>query len=89
MFASTCIHDQLREPKVTGVRTAMIIGGGIAGPVVASALRKAGIESTIFEAYPSVAHGVGGTLLMAPNGLDALRIVGASAALNSIRQPIT
>ena len=29
---------------------ALIIGGGIAGPVAAMALQKAGIEATVFEA---------------------------------------
>ena len=33
------------------VKTALVIGGGIAGPVVALALRKAGIEPTVYEAY--------------------------------------
>ncbi|MFD4643380.1 FAD-dependent oxidoreductase [Lentzea sp. NPDC058436] len=55
---------------------ALVIGGGIAGPVTALALRKAGIESVVFEAYDSTADGVGGVLSVAPNGLAALRIVG-------------
>ncbi|GLZ31056.1 FAD-dependent oxidoreductase [Lentzea sp. NBRC 105346] len=57
---------------------ALIIGGGIAGPVTALALRKAGIDSVIFEAYDGTADGVGGVLNLAPNGLAALRIVGLS-----------
>ncbi|GAB2844520.1 FAD-dependent oxidoreductase [Lentzea nigeriaca] len=55
---------------------ALIIGGGIAGPVTALALRKAGIDSVVFEAYDGTADGVGGILSVAPNGLAALRIVG-------------
>ncbi|HEX7303884.1 NAD(P)/FAD-dependent oxidoreductase [Lentzea sp.] len=55
---------------------ALVIGGGIAGPVTALALRKAGIESVVFEAYDATADGVGGILSVAPNGLAALRIVG-------------
>ena len=43
-------------------RTALIIGGGIAGPVAAMALRKAGIEATVYEAYPPAAEGLGGSL---------------------------
>jgi len=53
----------------------LIIGGGIAGPLTALALHKAGISSTIYEAYETTADGVGGMLVVAPNGLDALRIV--------------
>ncbi|MET8339460.1 NAD(P)-binding protein, partial [Streptosporangium canum] len=36
---------------MTAVKTALVIGGGIAGPVTALALRKAGIEATVYEAY--------------------------------------
>ncbi|OLT32571.1 monooxygenase [Actinomadura sp. CNU-125] len=69
-------------------RTALVIGGGIAGPVTAMALRKAGIEATVYEAYPGTADGVGVTLTLAPNGLDALRIVGADEAVSGIGQPL-
>ena len=34
------------------VRTALVIGGGIAGPVVATALLKAGIQATVYEEPP-------------------------------------
>jgi 2-polyprenyl-6-methoxyphenol hydroxylase-like FAD-dependent oxidoreductase len=68
------------------VKTAAVIGGGIAGPVAALALRKAGIEATVYEAYADTADGIGGMLMVAPNGLDALRIVGADRGLAG--QPI-
>ncbi|MGW6448234.1 FAD-dependent oxidoreductase [Lentzea sp. NPDC055074] len=55
---------------------ALVIGGGIAGPVTALALRRAGIESAVFEAYDTTADGVGGMLTVAPNGLAALSIAG-------------
>jgi 2-polyprenyl-6-methoxyphenol hydroxylase-like FAD-dependent oxidoreductase len=55
------------------IGTALVAGGGVAGPVVALALRKAGIVPTVFEASTSPADGVGGTLAIAPNGVDALR----------------
>ena len=42
------------------VKSAIVIGGGIAGPAAALALRKAGIEAIVYEAYPSTAEGVGG-----------------------------
>jgi FAD-dependent urate hydroxylase len=50
----------------------LIIGGGIAGPVSAMALQKAGFEPTIYEAFDRTADGVGAFLNIAPNGLDAL-----------------
>jgi 2-polyprenyl-6-methoxyphenol hydroxylase-like FAD-dependent oxidoreductase len=73
---------------MTKVRTAIVIGGGIAGPVAALALRKAGIAATVYEAYPSTADGVGGSLALAPNGVAALRVVGADKAVTAIATPI-
>jgi 2-polyprenyl-6-methoxyphenol hydroxylase-like FAD-dependent oxidoreductase len=71
---------------MNAIRTAAVIGGGIAGPVVALALRKAGIDATVYEAYQDSADGVGGTLMVAPNGLAALRIVGID--VDAVGQPI-
>ena len=59
--------------------TAIIIGGGIAGPIAALALRRAGIDATIYEAYARTADGVGGMLSIAPNGIDALAAIGFDA----------
>lgn len=53
-------------------RKALIIGGGIAGPVAAMALQRAGIEATVYEAYPQRTADVGSYLTVATNGLDAL-----------------
>jgi len=61
-------------------RTAAIIGGGIAGPIAAVALRRAGIDATVYEAYPDRADGVGAVLSIAPNGIDALHAIGFDAA---------
>ncbi|WP_020418383.1 NAD(P)/FAD-dependent oxidoreductase [Amycolatopsis sp. ATCC 39116] len=51
---------------------ALVIGGGIAGPVTAMALRRAGIEATVYEAYNRGADGVGAFLTLAVNGVAAL-----------------
>ncbi|GAB3909365.1 hypothetical protein GCM10027612_85200 [Microbispora bryophytorum subsp. camponoti] len=56
-------------------KKALIIGGGIAGPVTAMALRRAGIDSEVFEAYDRGAEGVGAFLTLAVNGLEALRLL--------------
>lgn len=71
------------------VRSALVIGGGIAGPVTATALRKAGIEATVYEAYPAPSEGIGGGLALAPNGLAALSIIGADDAVRAASIPIT
>ncbi|MEV4622601.1 FAD-dependent monooxygenase [Asanoa sp. NPDC049573] len=60
------------------IRTALVIGGGIAGPATAMALRKAGIDATVYEA--STAPRGGAFLTLAPNGVDALRVLGADGA---------
>ncbi len=57
--------------------TAMIIGGGVAGPVAAMALQRAGIDSVIHEAHPGGAEDVGAFLTLQSNGMDALRAVDA------------
>ncbi|MEV7806244.1 FAD-dependent oxidoreductase [Microbispora sp. NPDC088329] len=56
---------------MSNVTSALVIGGGVAGPVTALALAKAGIRATVLEAHHSAADGVGAMLSLAPNGLDA------------------
>ncbi|HWG26458.1 FAD-dependent monooxygenase [Actinospica sp.] len=72
----------------TKVRTALVIGGGIAGPVTATALVKAGIQATVHEAYPAPTEGIGGSLALAPNGMAALGLIGADAAVRAVATPI-
>ena len=62
---------------MTHTRTALVIGGGIAGPAAAMALQQAGIQATVYEAHPSGAEGIGIFLTLASNGIDALRVLGA------------
>jgi 2-polyprenyl-6-methoxyphenol hydroxylase-like FAD-dependent oxidoreductase len=73
-------------------QTALVIGGGIAGPVAATALRMAGIDAAVHEARPAdpaLANGIGGSLALEPNGLAALRIVDAEDAVLAAAAPIT
>jgi 2-polyprenyl-6-methoxyphenol hydroxylase-like FAD-dependent oxidoreductase len=58
---------------------ALIIGGGIAGPVAAMALRKAGWEPAVYEAHAQASEEAGSYLTVASNGIDALRAIGAEA----------
>ncbi len=56
---------------------ALIIGGGIAGPVTAMALRQAGIDAVVCEAHSNGSDGLGSFLTLATNGIDALAAIGA------------
>lgn len=63
-------------------RKALIIGAGIAGPVAAILLRRAGIESAIYEAWP-YSKGIGGGLQIAPNGMQVMDEIGLAHELIS------
>lgn len=63
-------------------RKALIIGAGIAGPVAAILLRRAGIESAIYEAWP-YSKGIGGGLQIAPNGMHVMDEIGLADELIS------
>lgn len=68
-------------------RTAAVIGGGVAGPVAAMALQRAGIEATIHEAHPGTADDIGAFLTLQINGIDALRAIDAYAPVAVIGFP--
>ncbi|MFG1792931.1 FAD-dependent oxidoreductase [Nocardia sp. NPDC049149] len=70
-------------------RTALVIGGGIAGPVAATALRKAGIDARVYEAYPGSSYNIGSGLALAPNGIAALDVIGAGDPVRDIALPIS
>lgn len=72
---------------MTTTRTAIVIGAGIAGPVAAMALHKAGIQPTVYEAHTSSAEGVGAFLTIASNGIDALRVIGADETALAVGFP--
>jgi 2-polyprenyl-6-methoxyphenol hydroxylase-like FAD-dependent oxidoreductase len=60
---------------MTQPRRAIIIGAGIAGPVSAIFLKRAGIDAEVFEAWP-YSTGIGGGLQIAPNGMHVLADIG-------------
>jgi 2-polyprenyl-6-methoxyphenol hydroxylase-like FAD-dependent oxidoreductase len=60
----------VRAPKV------IIIGGGIAGPALALALKKHNIASVVFELRPERSAHDGGYFTLAPNALRVLESVG-------------
>ncbi|QVI21598.1 FAD-dependent monooxygenase [Nocardia tengchongensis] len=71
------------------ISSAIIIGGGISGPVTATALRRSGLDVTVFEAYPGPAYGIGSNLALAPNGVAALDIIGAGDAVRARAVPVS
>ena len=56
---------------------ALIAGGGVAGPVTAMALQRAGIEAVVYEAHVPQPGEAGSYLTVATNGIDALRAIDA------------
>ena len=69
------------------MKTAVVIGAGVAGPVVAMALQKAGIHAEVFEAHPTGADEVGSWLTLQANGIDALRAVDAHKLVADLGYP--
>jgi 2-polyprenyl-6-methoxyphenol hydroxylase-like FAD-dependent oxidoreductase len=63
---------------------AIVVGGGVAGPVAAMALQRAGLEATVHEAHAGPAGDVGAWLGLQVNGLDALRAIGAERAVADV-----
>lgn len=55
----------------------LVAGGGISGTVTAMALKLAGHEPVVFEAYPAGGDDIGAFLTIMHNGMDALRAIGA------------
>ncbi len=69
-------------------RKALIIGCGIAGPVVALFLQRAGIEAEIYEARAASTDYGGSFLNMACNGLDVLKPLRLDGPVSSQGSPI-
>ncbi|MFC0438666.1 FAD-dependent monooxygenase [Kutzneria buriramensis] len=67
----------------------LIIGGGVAGPAAALALRKAGLEPAVYEAYPVGGEDVGAFLTIMNNGMDALAAIDAAEAVEAVSFPAT
>jgi 2-polyprenyl-6-methoxyphenol hydroxylase-like FAD-dependent oxidoreductase len=73
--------------QVDETRTAVVIGGGLAGPAAAMALQRAGVRARVFEARGEGAPVRGGGFNIATNGLDALRALGALDATAGLGLP--
>ncbi|WP_285029722.1 NAD(P)/FAD-dependent oxidoreductase [Mycolicibacterium sp. lyk4-40-TYG-92] len=66
---------------------ALIIGAGVAGPVLAIALQRVGIDAHVYERSPSGADLRGAWLNFQANGMDALRAVDAAGPLQDLGYP--
>ena len=65
---------------------AIVVGGGVAGSVAALALCRTGFSVTLLEARPATRAGA--AVRVNPNGMDALRAVGAAQAVLSVSSPL-
>jgi 2-polyprenyl-6-methoxyphenol hydroxylase-like FAD-dependent oxidoreductase len=67
---------------------ALIIGGGIAGPVAALLLQRAGIEAEIYEARDTDEDYASSWLILACNGLAVLKTLGLADPVSAEGSPI-
>lgn len=72
-----------------GVRKVIIIGGGIAGPVLGMWLRRAGLQVLLAERRAGSARSEGAFLGVASNGMNVLRALGADARVAALGVPCT
>jgi 2-polyprenyl-6-methoxyphenol hydroxylase-like FAD-dependent oxidoreductase len=72
-FLNLLQHEE--QDMTKRARKALIIGAGIAGPVTAIFLKKAGFDAQLFEAWP-YSTGIGVGLQIAPNGMHVLAELG-------------
>ncbi|MBA3474693.1 MAG: FAD-dependent monooxygenase [Rubrobacter sp.] len=75
-------------PRTTK-RKALIVGCGIAGPVLAMFLKWAGIDPVIYEGWPEPKDEAGFFLNLAPNGLDVLDKLGIKEDIEAVGTPTT
>src|SRR6202140_2937085 len=73
-------HGCTEQDMTQRPRKALIIGAGIADPVTAIFLKKAGIDAEVYEAWP-YSTGIGGGLQIAPNGMHVLAELGLACEM--------
>ncbi|PYH40403.1 FAD-dependent oxidoreductase [Aspergillus saccharolyticus JOP 1030-1] len=73
---------------MTSSPTVLIVGCGIAGPVLAVLLQKRGYAPIVFEKV-SLLGEAGASLLLQPNGIKVLSLLGIAEELEQQYQPLT
>lgn len=68
--------------------SALLIGGGVAGPVLAMALQRIGIEATVCERDPAGTEQRGSWLTFQANGMDALAAIDADGPVRGLGFPV-
>ena len=71
----------------TTKQKALIIGCGIAGPVLAMFLKRPGIDAVIYEVRPDPRDEAGSFLGLAPNGRDVLDTLGTNDEIDALSVP--
>lgn len=66
---------------------ALVIGGGLAGPVLAMFLQRAGVEAIVYEGRPEPLDHLGAFLGLAPNGRDVLGTLGIREDIEALGLP--
>ena len=74
----------MKEKKL---RRAVVVGSGIAGPVVGAFLRRVGFEVVLCEARPKASTDEGAFLGVAPNGMNVLGELGVRGTVEAISIP--
>ena len=69
--------------------TAIIVGGGVAGPATALALQHVGVEAVVLERRTDRNPTEGSYFTIAPNGLDALDLLGVLDLAREVGFPST
>lgn len=70
-------------------KKALVIGGGIAGPVLAMFLKEVGIEPIVYEGQSESNDEAGAFLNLAPNGLSVLGALGIREEIEALGTPTT
>ena len=60
---------------------AIVVGGGVAGPATALALRRVGVEAVVLEARTAEEMAAGSYLTLSPNGVHAADELGVRGAV--------
>jgi 2-polyprenyl-6-methoxyphenol hydroxylase-like FAD-dependent oxidoreductase len=72
----------------TNTKKALIIGGGIAGPVAAMFFKRAGIDAEVYEARSEIDSYAGWFLNLAGNGIEVLRTLGVDGLVTAEGSPV-